>query len=160
MGRFRRRRPQPLPTFDRSTATYPFAFPVILVRADQTVEAHRTPDTFGLCGEHTIWSKDLPSFQVFAPCGRAWKPSELLAAVTSGKRLFGTDLMFAQFAYDEPRSYDLGELRTMVVDSISNDPDDLWSQRASHDAVLAAVGAAMTFEELVDAIIELGGQGR
>jgi len=151
------RRPAPdLPTFDPSEANYPFAFPVVAVLDDGTVWIHRSPERFRWCDQRAATSEDVLRFEVFAGCGRTWKPTGIVAANSAGKGPFGIPMVVALFEYDEPRTYVLEELRGKVRDAILNDPDDIWSQHATHDEVLTAVDGARTFEGLVRVIVEAG----
>lgn len=154
------RRPAPsLPTFDPTETEYPFGFPVIVVGHDSTVLVHHNAETLGIRHERTVSDKESLAFEVFAGCGRTYKPKQVVAANPVGWGPFGKPMVIALFEFGEPRAYDLEELRSRLRDATLNDPDDVWSQHATHDEVLAAVDGAATFEDLVGVIVEVGGQG-
>jgi hypothetical protein len=156
MAWFHRSKPNKLPTFDPSEASFPFAFPVIVVFDDGTVHAHRAPEDLGFLDERAVSRQDSLRFEVFAASGKAWRPSRVTAANPTGKGPFGKPMVIALFEFGEPRTYKLEELRARVRDAILNDPDDVWSQHATHDEVLAAVNGAGTFEELAKVIVKVG----
>jgi hypothetical protein len=158
MAWLRHSQPNKLPTFDPNEATYPFAFPVIVTFDDGSVLVQSTPETFGICDGSAVSEARILGREVFAGCGKAWRPSRVTAANPAGKGPFGKPMVIALFEFGQSRTYELGELRARVRDAILSDPDDIWSQHATNAEVLAAVDGAGTFEELVRVIVEVGGQ--
>lgn len=145
-----------LPAFVPTDAVQPFDFPVVEVGSDLTVLVHRSSATFGLVPEQAVGRGQLPKIRVFAACLRVWEPTRMVAQAPSGRVLLGHKLLHVAYEFAMPTPYELPALKDLILESVNKDPDDIWSQLATHEELIAAVSAARDFRALVATLLDHG----
>jgi hypothetical protein len=156
---FRRSQTVPQRKFDPAELSFPFTLPVISIADDGAAAAYRASEGLVTVSGHMAKRGEPRRIRVVDASLRAWRPTRLVAVCDTGRRLFGRSILFAQLEFREKPKVDMNALRGAVVNAIERDPDDIWDQIHPHQVLKEHARRAMTVDELVRVVRDLGGQG-
>lgn len=129
-----------------TAADFPFPFPIL-----EQWEGELYPQIepcISLLNERALEAGDLPKQTIHAADESTWKVVGV-EPIGCGPQIFGTSQVYVKLAYQKVNAKTgLEFLRHTAQQMIENDPDDVWNQEETHDALIARVRQCESIAQL------------